>query len=108
MRHPLCAGRHTSLDVKAHWNGATVAESEQTVEVGGYHYFPRAAVRMEMLRAATRTPHDLECPHGVQFFDIVDGDERGERLAWSYEAPLARMQQVDHWIGFWRDVSLEP
>lgn len=106
-RQRLCAGRHTSR-VKARWNGTTVAESAETIEVGGYHYFPRPAVRMEMLSATTRTPHDLECPHGVQFFDLVDGAERGERLAWTYEAPLERMQQVDHWIGFWRDVSLEP
>jgi uncharacterized protein (DUF427 family) len=93
--------------VKAGWNGKILAESEQTIEVGGYRYFPRAAVRMEMLQRAAKTPHDLECPHGVQFFDVVDGAKRGERLAWSYEKPQAAMQQVDHWIGFWRDVTIE-
>lgn len=94
--------------MKASWNGKILAESEQTIEARGYHYFPRAAVRMDMLRHAVRTAHDLECPHGVQFFDLVDGAERGERLAWSYEAPRPTMQHVDHWIGFWRDVLLEP
>jgi uncharacterized protein (DUF427 family) len=94
--------------VKACWNGKVVAESEQTIEAGGYHYFPRAAVRMEMLREAPKTPHDLECPHGVRFFDLVDGAEQGERLAWSYEAPRATMEHVDHWIGFWRDAGVEP
>ena len=94
--------------MRARWKGKIVAESEQTVEVGGYRYFPRAAVRMELLRQAPRTARDLECPHGVQFFDLVDDAERGERLAWSYEEPRAQMEQVDHWIGFWRDVVLEP
>ena len=94
--------------MKAIWNGKVLAESEQTIEVGGYQYCPRGAVRMEMLRRAPRTDHDLECPHGVQFFDVVDDARRGERLAWSYESPRAAMQQVDHWIGFWRDVALEP
>jgi len=94
--------------MKANWNGKLVAESEQTIEIGGYHYFPRAAVRMEMLCRALRTPRDLDCPHGVQFFDLIDGARRGERLAWSYEAPRPSMHQVDHWIGFWRDVVLEP
>jgi uncharacterized protein (DUF427 family) len=94
--------------VKARWNGKVIAESEQTVEVRGYNYFPRTAVRMELLRPAVKTAHDLECPHRVQFFDVVDGARRGERLAWSYEEPLATMQQVDHWIGFWRDVALGP
>ena len=93
--------------MKATWNGKILAESEQTIEAGGYHYFPRAAVRMEMLRHAAKTPHDLECPHGVQFYNLLDGAQQGERLAWSYEAPRATMQHVDHWIGFWRDVILE-
>src|SRR6476661_4734013 len=31
-------------DVKARWNSKILAESEQTIEAGGYHYFPRAAV----------------------------------------------------------------
>jgi uncharacterized protein (DUF427 family) len=95
-------------EVKANWSGKIIAESEQTIEVGGYHYFPRASVRMEMLRHATKTARDLECPHGVQFYDLVDAGKQGERLAWSYEAPRASMRRVDHWIGFWRDVSLEP
>lgn len=94
--------------MKASWNGNVVAESGRTIEAGGYHYFPREAVRMEMLRPAARTPRDLECPHGVQFFDLVDGRTQGERLAWSYEAPRETMRDVDHWIGFWRDVRLEP
>ena len=94
--------------MRAVWNGTIVAEADQTTEVGGYHYFPRAAVRMELLRRAPQTAHDLECPHGVRFFDLVDGARRGERLAWSYERPRASMRQVEHWIGFWRDVTLEP
>lgn len=93
--------------MKATWNGKILAESGQTIEVSGYHYFPPVAVRTEMLHRAPKTPHDLECPHGVQFYDLVDGETRGERLAWSYETPRAAMQQVRHWIGFWRDVTLE-
>lgn len=94
--------------VKATWNGTVLAESGQTIEVGGYHYFPRAAVRMKLLRRAAKTPHDLECLHGVQFFDVFDGARRGERVAWTYEQPRAAMKHVDHWIGFWRGVILEP
>jgi uncharacterized protein (DUF427 family) len=94
--------------VKAVWNGEVIAESGRTREVGGYRYFPRGAVRMELLQPVEKTPHDLECPHGVQFFDVVDGPARAERAAWTYEAPLERMQLVDHWIGFWHEVGVEP
>jgi uncharacterized protein (DUF427 family) len=94
--------------VKARWNGKTLAESDRAIEVRGYHYFPRDSVRMELLRRTPQTPHDLECPHGVQFFDVADDGARAERAAWSYLAPRPEMEQVDHWIGFWHEVVVSP
>jgi len=35
---------------KATWRGKTIAESERTLEVGGYIYFPRDNVRMDLLK----------------------------------------------------------
>jgi uncharacterized protein (DUF427 family) len=62
---------------------------------------------MDLLRATPRTEDDLDCPHGVQFYDVAEGAARSERAAWSYEAPGTSMKQVDHWIGFWQDVEIE-
>jgi uncharacterized protein (DUF427 family) len=90
----------------ANWRGRVVADSPETRQAAGYVYFPREAVRMDLLVPVERTAADLGCPHGVQFFDLVDGDQRSERAAWSYEAPLASLREVGHWIGFWRDVEL--
>jgi uncharacterized protein (DUF427 family) len=92
--------------MKATWHGQVLAQSEQTLEVGGYRYFPRDAVRMDLLRQSPKTPHDLECPHGVQFYDVVGDGASSPRAAWSYEAPLESMKKVDHWIGFWEDVQV--
>lgn len=92
--------------MKAVWRERVVAESDRTLEVGGYRYFPRDAVRMELLRVTPKTADDLECPHGVQFYDLVDGAETSTRAAWSYEAPKTSMKSVDHWIGFWEDVEI--
>ena len=93
--------------MRATWRGQVIAESDSTLEVGGYTYFPRASVRMDQLHAAPKTESDLACPHGVQFYDVAEGAERSARAAWSYEAPRPAMQQVDHWIGFWNDVAIE-
>jgi uncharacterized protein (DUF427 family) len=93
--------------MKAIWRGQVIAESDRTLEVAGYRYFPRATVRMDLLRATPRTEDDLDCPHGVQFYDVAEGAARSERAAWSYEAPGTSMKQVDHWIGFWQDVEIE-
>jgi uncharacterized protein (DUF427 family) len=93
--------------MKAFWRGQVIAKSARTLEVAGYRYFPREAVRMDLLHATPKTEDDLDCPHGVQFYDVGDGALRSERAAWSYEAPRASMKQVDHWIGFWEDVEIE-
>lgn len=92
--------------MKAIWRGMVIAECDRTLEVGGYTYFPRETVRMDMLRPAPKTARDLECPHGVQFYDVVANGACSKRAAWSYEAPGARVRQVDHWIGFWEDVEI--
>ena len=84
------------------WLGASPA----TLEVGGYRYFPRKTVCMDLLRAAPKTQRDLACPNGVQFYDVTDGAAQSRRAAWSYEAPGTGMQQVDHWISFWEDVEI--
>jgi uncharacterized protein (DUF427 family) len=61
---------------------------------------------MDLLRPAPKTQSDLVCPHGVQFYDLVEDTARSERAAWSYEAPRVSMKQVDQWIGFWEDVEI--
>jgi uncharacterized protein (DUF427 family) len=93
--------------MKAIWRGQVIADSDSTLEVGGYRYFPRDAVRMDLLHVAPKTADDQKCPHGVQFYDVVEKDGRSPRAAWSYEAPQAKMQSVDHWIGFWEDVAIQ-
>jgi uncharacterized protein (DUF427 family) len=93
--------------MKARWRGQVIADSDRTLEVGGYRYFPRENVRMDFLWLVPKTQSDLACPHGVQFYDVGEGATRSERAPWSYEAPRASMKQVDHWIGFWMDVEIE-
>lgn len=92
--------------MKATWHGKVIAQSDKTLEVDGYVYFPRDAVRMELLKVAPKTANDLKCPHGVQFYDVVENGTTSPRAAWSYEAPQVKMKPVDHWIGFWEDVSV--
>ena len=92
--------------MKAVVDGHVVAESDDIVECQGYQYFPRPAVRMEWLEKAPRTPDDLECPHGVQFYDVVIEGVRHERAAWSYEAPRPAIRQVAGRLGFWEDVEV--
>jgi uncharacterized protein (DUF427 family) len=92
--------------MQATLNGHLIAASDDTVDIDGYAYFPRAAVRMNQLVATPKTADDLRCPHGVQFYDVIVDNQRYERVAWAYEAPRASMQAAADRIGFWKDVQL--
>ena len=92
--------------MKASVDGRIVAQSTDIVEAHGYQYFPREAVRMAWLEKTEKTAHDLECPHGVQFYDVVVDGKRHKRAAWSYEAPKPNMAKVGGRFGFWEDVEV--
>jgi uncharacterized protein (DUF427 family) len=92
--------------MKAVVEGYVVADSEDIVEAKGYLYFPDTAVRMEWLEKTDRTADDLECPHGVQFYDVVIDRVRHARAAWSYESPRPSMAHVGGRFGFWEDVEV--
>lgn len=92
--------------MKAVVDGKIVAESDDVIENGGYHYFPPSAVRFDWLEKTEKTASDLACPHVVQFYDVVVDGIRHERAAWVYEAPLPAKRHIAQRVGFWKDIKL--
>jgi uncharacterized protein (DUF427 family) len=92
--------------MKATLKGQVIAVSDDIVEQGGYAYFPNEHVRLELLEKASKTASDLECPHGVQFYDVVLDGKRYSRAAWRYEAPRPSMKHTADRFGFWHDVEV--
>jgi uncharacterized protein (DUF427 family) len=92
--------------MKAIVDGEAIADSDKVIECKGYQYFPSESVRLDRLEKAAKTASDLACPHGVQFYDVIVGDKRHGRAAWSYEAPRPEMRQVGGRFGFWQDVEV--
>lgn len=93
--------------MKATLEDRVIAESDDIVEEGGYHYFPVSVTRMEWLNKAPKTVADYACPHGVQFYDVEIDGRRFERAAWIYEAPRPAMRHVANRIGFWNEVEVK-
>lgn len=93
--------------MKAKLGEHIVADSKDVVECHGYQYFPQSSVRMEWLQKTERTASDKECPHGVQFYDVIIDGARHPRAAWQYEWPRPAMQQTAGRFGFWEDVRVE-
>jgi uncharacterized protein (DUF427 family) len=90
---------------KAVWNGAVIAESDDTIVVEKNHYFPRPAERSEYLRESdTHT----RCPwKGTASYLSLEVDgERNPDAAWYYPDPMRPAAKIRDRIAFWRGVEV--
>jgi uncharacterized protein (DUF427 family) len=92
---------------RAIWNGAVIAESEDTVKVEGNHYFPFASVKREYLVASDT--HTV-CPwKGVAGYYTLEVDgARNVDAAWFYPQPKRAAEKVRGRVAFWRGVKVVP
>ena len=90
---------------KAIWNGAVIAQSDDTVVVEGNHYFPADSVDMALLEdSATHT----NCPwKGEASYKtvVVDG-ERNPNAAWYYPDPKTAAAEIKGRFAFWKGVTV--
>lgn len=91
--------------VKATWNGATIAESDETVVVEGNHYFPRASVRSDYLReSATHTTCGWKGE--ASYYDLVVDGTVNKDAAWYYPEPKDAAKEIRDRIAFWKGVQV--
>lgn len=91
--------------VKARWNGAVIAESEDIIVVEGNHYFPRAAVDPALLLDSGTTSF---CPwKGTAHYHsiTVDGQVNAD-AAWYYPDPKEAAAAIKDRIAFWKGVEV--
>ena len=91
--------------MKAIWNNAVIAESDDTVEVEGDIYFPPDSVKQQLLRRSNRTSY---CPWKgtAQYFSIVADGETNPDAAWCYPEPKDLVRDIEGYVAFWHGVEL--
>lgn len=90
---------------QAVWNGAVIAESDDTVIVEGNHYFPRDCVRADVLKPSDTTS---TCPwKGLAHYYTLDVDgETNRDAAWYYPDPKPAAAEIKDRIAFWKGVEV--
>ncbi|MEX0825502.1 MAG: DUF427 domain-containing protein [Acidimicrobiia bacterium] len=92
--------------MRAIWNNAVIAQSDDTVVVEGNHYFPVESVDHRHLAPSDK--HTMCHWKGVaSYFDVVVGGEVNPSAAWYYPDPSPAALQIKDRIAFWRGVSVE-
>lgn len=91
--------------MRAMWNGAVIAESDDTVVVEGNHYFPRSAVVDRYVEDSVTTS---VCPWKgtANYLTLSVDGERNVDAAWYYATPKPAAAEIEGRVAFWRGVQV--
>ncbi|MEQ8288179.1 MAG: DUF427 domain-containing protein [Gammaproteobacteria bacterium] len=91
--------------VRAIWNGAVLAESDETEQVEGNYYFPPQAIQKEYFTESDKTTH-CHWKGDARYFNILVDGKLNENAAWYYPDPKQEAAQIKDYVAFWKDVEV--
>ena len=93
--------------MKAVWNNAIIAESDDTVVVEGNHYFPVPSLAQEHIRPSKH--HTICSWRGeASYYDVVVDGNVNANAAWFYPQPKKAAEQIIDRVAFWHGVVVIP
>jgi uncharacterized protein (DUF427 family) len=92
--------------MKAIWNGAVIADSDDTVLVEGNHYFPEHALNRALV---TFSNHRSTCPWKgeAKYLSLLVNGELNADAAWYYPDPKPEADNIRGRVAFWKGVKIE-
>jgi uncharacterized protein (DUF427 family) len=91
---------------RASWNGAVLAESDQTVSVERNQYFPPKSVNWDYFQPSDT--HTVCHWKGLaSYYTVVVGDKANADAAWFYPEPKPAAAQIRNRIAFWHGVKVQ-
>lgn len=92
--------------MKATWNGAVLAESDQTVVIEDNHYFPPDSLRQEHFKPSV-THTTCWWKGTASYYTIEAGGAQNPDAAWYYPEPKAAAKEIAGYVAFWKGVTVE-
>ena len=91
--------------MKAIWNGAVLAQSDETIVVEGNHYFPPDALNREYFQESSK---HTTCGWKGQasYYDVVVIGDTNRDAAWIYPEPKPAAAQIKGYVAYWRGVKV--
>lgn len=92
--------------VKAIYKDKVLAESKNTVQVEGNHYFPRDSVKTDLLEESNLT---TTCPWKgtAKYYHLkVDGDQLQD-MVWYYPEPSDAAKSIENKLAFYQKNGLK-
>lgn len=91
--------------MKAIWNGAVIAESDDIVVIEGNPYFPPSSLKDEHIQPSDRRS---TCPWkgNASYYDVVVDGEVNAGAAWVYPEPKPAASEIKGRMAFWKGVEV--
>src|SRR3954451_18057401 len=88
------------------WKQAVIAQTDDTVVVGGNHYFPASTLKHEYV---TFSNHHTTCPWKgeASYYSLRVNGEMNTDAVWYYPDPKPEAQMVKDRVAFWKGVKVE-
>ena len=92
--------------MRAIWNGAVIAESDDIAVVEGNHYFPLTALNRDFVSFSN---HKTTCAWKGQasYYSLIVDGEMNTDAAWYYANPRMGAEEVTDRVAFWKGVKIE-
>ncbi|HEU0070994.1 MAG TPA: DUF427 domain-containing protein [Alphaproteobacteria bacterium] len=91
--------------MKAMWNGAVIAESDDTVVVENNHYFPAASLKRDHVKPSGTHTH-CGWKGQASYYDVVVDGKVNSDACWYYPEPMKGAEAVKDRVAFWRGVTV--
>ncbi len=91
--------------MKAIWNNEVIAESDETIIVDTFYYFPSDSVNYEYLEKSSK---QTTCYWKGQasYYTINVRGEKNEDSAWCYPDAKDKVKNIEGYVAFWRGVEV--
>ncbi len=93
--------------MKATWNNALIAESNDTIVVENNHYFPKSSLNTDCIRPSDKHTQCSWKGEASYFDVVVDGTENKD-AAWYYPHPKPAAENIKDRVAFWKGVKITP
>ena len=91
--------------MKAIWNNEIIAESDETIIIDTFHYFPPDSVKYEYLEKSNK---QTTCYWKGQasYFTILVNGKQNKDAAWSYPEAKDKAKNIEGYVAFWCGVEV--
>lgn len=92
--------------MKAIWNAAVLAESDDTIVIEGNHYFPADSIDRDYF-----SPSETHTVCGwkgtASYYDINVNGDTNKDAAWYYPEAKDDAKNIEGYVAFWKGVMVE-